>query len=67
MELESLDPQGESRRTGDGLEETASTLDYACHARFWLKEGSPEQKREVLAALGSNLTLKDRKVSIDLA
>jgi len=62
-----LDPrQGECQGTGDGLDETAGALDYAAHARLWLKEGTPEQKREVFSAFGSNLTLKDKKVSICL-
>jgi site-specific DNA recombinase len=58
--------QDENQETGDGLDETAWVLDYAAHARVWLKEGTPEQKREVFTALGSNLTLKDKKVRIDL-
>jgi DNA invertase Pin-like site-specific DNA recombinase len=66
-ELKRLDPgQGENQQTGDGLDETTDTLDYAVHARLWLKNGTPEQKREVFAALGSNLTLKDKKVRFDL-
>lgn len=64
-ELKSLEP-AQAVKQGDGLDETAGTLDYACYARLWLKAGSPEQKREVFAALGSNLTLKDKKVRIDL-
>ena len=64
-QLKSLEPAENSHAT-DGFDETANTFDYACHARLWLKEGTPEQKREILAVLGSNLTLKDKKVSIDL-
>jgi site-specific DNA recombinase len=66
-QLKHLDPgQGEHAQASDGLDETAGALDYAAHARVWLKEGTLEQKREVFAALGSNLTLKDKKVSLDL-
>ncbi len=66
-QLKGLDPgQAENHEVGDGLDETAGALDYACHARFWLKEGTPEQKREVFTALGSNLTLKDKKARFDL-
>jgi DNA invertase Pin-like site-specific DNA recombinase len=65
VQLKSLEPTDNSQAT-DGFDETASTLDYACHARLWLREGTLEQKREVFAALGSNLTLKDKKVRIDL-
>jgi len=67
-QLKHLDPgRGERHQTGDGLDETAAALDYVCHARLWLREGSPEQRREVFTALGSNLTLKDKKLRIDLA
>jgi hypothetical protein len=66
-ELKRLDPEESKNDTAnDGLDETSGALDYACYARFWLKEGSPDQKREVFAALGSNLKLKDKKLSIDL-
>jgi DNA invertase Pin-like site-specific DNA recombinase len=66
-QLKRLDPgTNKNREAGDGLDETEGALDYAVYARAWLKAGSPEQKREVFAALGSNLTLKDKKVSIDL-
>jgi DNA invertase Pin-like site-specific DNA recombinase len=66
-QLKRLDPgQGGSHETSDGLDETTGALDYAAHARLWLKQGTPEQKREVFTALGSNLTLKDKKVRIDL-
>jgi site-specific DNA recombinase len=57
---------GENQEPSDGLDETSGALDYAAHARFWLKEGTPKQKREVCAALGSNLSLKAKKLSIDL-
>lgn len=56
-----------SRELDDGLSETENVLDYAINARLWLKHGTPEQKREVVSALGSNLTLKDQKLSIKLA
>lgn len=59
-------PEGDNQSVGDGLDATADVLDYACHARFWLKEGTNEQKREIFSALGSNLTLKDKKLWIDL-
>ncbi len=66
-QLQQLDPGQRKNSQGiDGLDETAGALDYAAHARIWLREGTPEQKREVFAALGSNLILKDKKVRIDL-
>ena len=59
----SCEPQGVT----DGLNETTEAFDYAINARLWLKNGTPEQKREVVSAFGSNLTLKDKKISITLA
>lgn len=50
----------------DGIEETVTALDYASHARLWLKEGTLEQKHRILAQLGSNLILKDKKLTPDL-
>jgi DNA invertase Pin-like site-specific DNA recombinase len=67
-ELKRIDlGQGERQQTGDGLDETAGALDYAAHARLWLKKGTPQQKREVFGAFGSNLTLSNKKVSFCLA
>ncbi len=47
------------------FESCVQTFDYACHARFWFKEGAKEQKRAIFTALGSNLTLIDKKLSIN--
>jgi site-specific DNA recombinase len=67
-ELKRTDPaQRNQQGTGDGLDETVDVLDYAVNARLWLKTGTQEQRREVLAAFGSNLTLKDKKLNIPLA
>jgi len=46
------------------FESCVQTFDYACHARFWFKEGTKEQKRTIFAALGSNLTLMCKKLNI---
>jgi DNA invertase Pin-like site-specific DNA recombinase len=46
------------------FESCVQTFDYACHARFWFKEGAKEQKRAIFAALGSNLTLMGKKLNI---
>jgi site-specific DNA recombinase len=66
-QLKQVDPeQSEQQEARDALDETTGALDYACHARLWLKAGSTEQKREIFSALGSNLTLKDKKLSLCL-
>jgi len=50
----------------DGVDQLVGSLEYACYARLWLREGTLDQKREVFSALGSNLTLKDKKVNFCL-
>ncbi len=39
-------------------------FNFACYARHWFANGTPEEKGSILQALGSNLTLKDKKLSI---
>lgn len=67
-ELKAFDPvQSQKGETKGGIPETENALDFAVNARFWLKNGTPDQKREIFSVLGSNLTLKDKKLSIPLA
>ncbi len=42
------------------------TFDFACNARYWFEHGSMQEKREILASLGSNMLLKDKIVSVNL-
>jgi site-specific DNA recombinase len=53
-----------NERSINWLESCIRTFDYACHARFWFNEGTMEQKRAIFAALGSNITLRDKMLSI---
>jgi hypothetical protein len=46
------------------LEMVEETFDFACHARYWFVNGTPEEKGQVLQNLGSNLSLKDKKLFI---
>lgn len=55
-----------SEQQREWLESAGEAFDYACHARFWLKEGTREQKRAIVEALGSNLILKNKKLSVCL-
>lgn len=50
---------------GSLREDYLRTFDYAHSAREWFKKGSPERQTEILAEIGSNLTLKDRKLLIE--
>jgi site-specific DNA recombinase len=48
------------------LELSEKTFDLACHAKYWFKEGDKKTKQEILQFLGSNLTIKDKIVRINL-
>jgi len=39
---------------------------FACYARYWFKHGSPQEKFAILKSLGSNLTLRDKKLVLEL-
>jgi hypothetical protein len=43
-----------------------TTFDFACNARHWFANGDTQTKREILASLGSNLTLKDKILGVSL-
>ena len=43
-----------------------TALHFAAHAKDEFEKGDVETRRRILLALGSNLTLKDKKLSIDL-
>lgn len=53
-------------RINKWLDIAEQTFDFACHARYWFAHGSPEEEGRILQAIGSNLTLKDKKLFIQL-
>jgi len=55
-----------SGRVDDWLETAEKYFSFAERAERIFAEGSLETKKEVLSALGSNLTLKDKKLSVSL-
>ena len=55
-----------SKRVERWLDIAEKTFDFACNARYWFKTGDPETKSQILQALGSNLILMDKKLSLDL-
>ena len=57
------DAAGRAERWLNAAEEA---FDFACHARYWFANGTPEQKSQILQALGSNLILKGKKLRIYL-
>ena len=48
------------------LELSERTFEFAAHSLHWFREGDMEQKRAIASALGSNLTLQNRILSLDL-
>lgn len=54
------------RRISRWTENMDSAFDFILKAREEFENGGFEKRRRIFLALGSNLTLKDRKVSIDL-
>jgi DNA invertase Pin-like site-specific DNA recombinase/Zn finger protein HypA/HybF involved in hydrogenase expression len=41
-------------------------FDFACHARFWFANGDLQTKKEIVVALGQNLTIFNKTLLIDL-
>jgi DNA invertase Pin-like site-specific DNA recombinase len=55
-----------SLRTAGDIFEPEQTATEACNrASLWFREGNPRQKRQIVAALSSNLQLTDKKLSFE--
>lgn len=61
LEALSSNPGQEADRC---LELSKKIFKFACYARHWFRNGDNQTKREVLSALYSNLTLKDKNLLI---
>ena len=48
------------------LEAGKKVFTFACYAKYWFEKGSPQEKFRILKSLGSNLTLRDKYLAIDL-
>lgn len=57
------------RDTGHRVEQwlalAEKTFVFACSARTWFADGDLQTKKSILSAIGSNLILKDKKLSIE--
>ena len=53
-------------RADEWMELTEKTFNFCTYARYWFEHGSPEQRKQILYALGSNPLIKDGKLSIHL-
>lgn len=47
------------------VELSERTFDFACYAHIWFEKGDEKTKRAILSCLGSNLTLKGKKVFVN--
>lgn len=54
-----------NKRMNDWLELSEKTFNFACYSRYWFENSDLKTKTRILAALGSNLTIKDKKLWID--
>lgn len=54
------------KRVDEWLKMAEQAFNFAVHARYWFAHGSPQEKREILVALGSNLVLKDKTLRLDV-
>jgi len=48
------------------LKDAEKTFEFACYAQTYFAKGTAEEKARILQSLGSNLTIKDKKLHIQL-
>ncbi len=58
--------QGMSARQDSWLDTAEKVFTFSRYARYWLEEGTLEEKRTIAAAFGLNLTLDNRLLHYDL-
>lgn len=59
--------QNTGRKIDEWVDWAENSFSFATAARLWFEAGTPEQKRDIFASLSrSNLTLKDKALSISL-
>lgn len=56
----------QSKEYEQWMELSEKTFNFARYARIWFEKGDDKTRRAILACLGSNLLLKDRKINIEL-
>ena len=61
---ENLNNQGS--RINNWVEQVEDHFNFALHARYRFENGTPEEKREMLVTVGSNLSLFNKILAIDL-
>jgi len=58
--------QKEVKEVEDWVELTEKTFNFALYAKVWFENGDDQTKKAILACLGSNLYIKDKKLFISL-
>ena len=57
-----------SKKEDEDLKEwvdlSINTFNFACYASIWFEKGNNEDRKAILSCLGSNLVIKDKKLSI---
>jgi len=54
-------------RVNQWVELSEKTFDFARYAKYWFANGDLNTKRQILTGLGSNLTLTDKSLQVNLA
>ena len=55
----------QNKQVLEWVELTERTFDFACYAHIWFEKGDDKTKRAILSCLGSNLTLKGKKIYVN--
>lgn len=64
-QLDELLAKSDNRRL-KSVDKIAEKFDYACYAKEKFAKGDVAKKREILENLGSNITISDRKLDLEL-
>jgi DNA invertase Pin-like site-specific DNA recombinase len=61
------DQETTARKIEEWIDWATNSFDFAVAARVWFENGKPEEKRDIFLSLsGSNLTLKDKELTVSL-
>ncbi len=55
----------QNKQVLEWVELTERTFDFACYAHIWFEKGDDKTRRAILSCLGSNLTLKGKKLFVN--
>ena len=55
-----------AKRADEWLELSQKTFNFACYARLRFQHGTLQEKKEILATIGSNLVLQDKILSLSV-